>query len=113
MMEQLGFLQIWVDIMMKCVLTIFYYVSINWMVGEFFQPFRGLWQGDPLSPFLLLICSERLSSLMRLAVKEGLTKGAKVSRSRPQTSHLLLADGCVLLGEALERAVHVIKQILE
>ncbi|KAH1063495.1 hypothetical protein J1N35_028482 [Gossypium stocksii] len=62
---------------MKYVSTVSYQVVLNGYVGGKFQPTRGLRQGDPLSPFLFLICGEGLSSLMRLAAREGLSKGVK------------------------------------
>lgn len=62
-----------------------------------------LGQGDPLRSFLFLMCSEGLSSLMRLALKEGLLRGAKVSRRGLEISHLLFTDDCILFGEASDR----------
>ncbi|KAA3487456.1 reverse transcriptase [Gossypium australe] len=71
------------------------HVNINRKSGNIFKPTRGLWQGDALSPFLFLICSDGLSSLMRLAMREGL-RGPKIS-------HLLFADDCILFGEITNR----------
>ncbi|KAH1063899.1 hypothetical protein J1N35_028886 [Gossypium stocksii] len=60
-----------------------------------------------------LIMSERLSALMRLAKKKGLIKGAKASRKGPEISHLLFVDDCVLFGEATDKGVRVLKDILK
>ncbi|KAH1072990.1 hypothetical protein J1N35_025318 [Gossypium stocksii] len=73
---------------------------------------QGTSQGDPLSPFLFLICGEGLSCLMRIATREGLLKGVKVSRSSPQVSHLLFADDCILFGEATIRGATLLKGVL-
>ncbi|KAG8486858.1 hypothetical protein CXB51_020386 [Gossypium anomalum] len=59
--------------------------------------------GGPLSPYLFLICSEGLSSLMHSAIKRGNTKGLKASRRGPQISHILFADDCTIFGEATTR----------
>ncbi|KAA3487748.1 reverse transcriptase [Gossypium australe] len=80
--------------------------------GSNFKPARGLRQGDPLSPFLFLICSEGLSSLMRLAKEEGLIKGARASRRGPEISHLLFADDCILFGEATDKGARILRDIL-
>ncbi|KAA3465999.1 reverse transcriptase [Gossypium australe] len=85
---------------------------IKWEGGEVFKPSRGLRQGDSLSPFLFLICSEGLSALMRLATRDGLMRGAKASRSGPQISHLLFADDCILFGEVNANEALVLKLIL-
>ncbi|KAE8708490.1 Detected protein of unknown function [Hibiscus syriacus] len=42
-----------------------YSVVLNGCVGESFQPTRGLRQGDPLSRYLFLICSEGLPAILR------------------------------------------------
>ncbi|KAH1122569.1 hypothetical protein J1N35_005729 [Gossypium stocksii] len=56
--------------------------------GENFQLTRGLRQGDSLNPFMFLICGEGLSCLMRLAMREGMLRGVKASRSGLQLGHL-------------------------
>lgn len=66
---------------MKCIFTILYSVIMNWRITERFRPSRGLCQGDPLSTFLFLICSEGLSSLMRLAIMDDLIKEEKAIRN--------------------------------
>ncbi|KAA3483545.1 reverse transcriptase [Gossypium australe] len=109
----MGFTCEWVELLKRCVSTVSYAVNINGMRGNLFQPSRGLRQGDPLSPFLFLICSEGLSSLMRIAKRRGLLKGAKASRRGPAISHLLFADDCILFGEASTTGAKILKDILQ
>lgn len=79
-MVSMGFERQWADLIMKCVTIVSSTVSINERMGEVFCPSRGLRQEDSLSHFLFLFCSNGLSTLRRLAQKDGLLKGAKVSR---------------------------------
>lgn len=89
---------------MHRVSSISYSVSINGKLGRLFKPSRGLRQRDPLSPFLFLICSEGLSSLLRMTTREGSIKGVRASRNEPQISHLLFANDCVFVwGSNRER----------
>ncbi|KAA3485636.1 reverse transcriptase [Gossypium australe] len=113
MMKKLGFESRWIELIMKCITTVSYAVVINGNRGGNFQPTMGLSQGDPLSPFLFLICSEGLSALMRLAMRNGLVRGAKACRRGPEISHLLFADDCILFGEATEEGANVVKDILK
>lgn len=92
MIESMRFSEKWVLMIMKCVSSISYFVSVNGRMWEFFKPTRGLRQGNPLSPFLFLIRSQGLSNLMRLAVKDGLLKSARASHYGPKfhTYYLLM-----------------------
>ncbi|KAH1039031.1 hypothetical protein J1N35_040774 [Gossypium stocksii] len=108
--EENGFDSNWIDSIMKCVSNVSYSVVLNGQAGDIFHPARGLRQGDPLSPFLFLICGEGLSSLMRLALREGHLKGVKANRRGPQISHLLFADDCILFREATERGAGFLKK---
>ncbi|KAA3476848.1 reverse transcriptase [Gossypium australe] len=56
---------------------------------------------------------EGLSALMRLAMKEGLLKGAKASRRGPAITHLLFADDCILFEKATRKGTSLLKGILK
>ncbi|XP_016752759.1 uncharacterized protein [Gossypium hirsutum] len=104
MMAKMGFNGSWIQLIMRCINMVTYSVELDGKSGEIFMPGRGLRQGDPLSPFLFLIYSEGLSTLLKLASAEGLLRGIKASRRGPQITHLF-ADDFVLFGEATEEAI--------
>ncbi|KAL1074457.1 hypothetical protein V6Z11_D11G291000 [Gossypium hirsutum] len=82
-------------------------------MGKHFRPMRGLLQGNLLSTYLFLICSEGLSSLMRLAAREDSLKGVKVYRRDLSITHLLFAGDCILFGDATVRRANNLNEIYE
>lgn len=51
-MLRMGFAKEWVSLILRCISTVSYVVTINGRRGNVFKPTRGLRQGDPLSHFL-------------------------------------------------------------
>ena len=50
---------------MQIVCTTSYSILVNEKPKGFVQPTRGIKEGDPLSPYLFLLCAEGLSGLIR------------------------------------------------
>jgi hypothetical protein len=86
--------------MMVCVSSVRYQVRFNSEEIESFSPTRGLRQGDPLSPYLFLLCAEGLSSLLLHEEEVGGIDGVRVCRNAPLVSHLLFADDSLILMKA-------------
>ena len=67
MMMKMGFARRWVDIIITCVTTVSYRIKINGELTQEILPGCGLRPGDPLSPYLFLICAEGFSALLNAA----------------------------------------------
>ena len=72
---RLGFDDHWVGLIMQCVSTAKYAFLINGKPCGKLQPSRGLRQGDPLSPYLFLLCAEVFSTLLDRRVSDGNLEG--------------------------------------
>lgn len=64
------------------------------------EPNRGIWQGDPLSLYLYVICMKRLAHLIDYEVRLGNWKPISVSRDVPKVFSLAFADDLILFCEA-------------
>ena len=95
-MERLGFHREVIDLLMPCVTSVTYKVRYNDQETEGFITTRGLRQGDPLSPYLFLMCAEGLSSALDQAEKVRGIEGIRVCRDAPSVSHLLFADDSLI-----------------
>jgi hypothetical protein len=112
-MEKMGFDTIWIRWMRMCVTNISYHVLVNdERIGPI-TPGRGLRQGDPLSPYLFIICAEGMTALLKQAESNGSLHGIKVCRRAPSISHLLFADDSFLFFRANENETHMLKGILD
>ncbi|KAH9750457.1 reverse transcriptase domain-containing protein [Citrus sinensis] len=112
MMSKMGFADEWVHLVMLCVTTVSYSVLREGNEVGLIIPRRGLRQGDPLSPYLFLLCAEGFSSLIAKYEKAGLIHGVQVARKAPAISHLLFADDCFLFFRANQVEANLVKQVL-
>lgn len=77
-MEKMGFNQRWINLIVACTRSITYSVLLNGQPDGSITPTRGLRQGDPLSPYLLLVVTEGLHSLFKRAEENGDIKGVSL-----------------------------------
>ncbi|OMO51164.1 reverse transcriptase [Corchorus capsularis] len=99
-MLKMGYVAQWVDMIMQCVRLVSFSVVVNGDVTDEFRPERGLRQGDLLSPYLFLMCTEGLSALLSKGKVDGLLSGVSASQRGPWVSHLFFVDDSLLFGKA-------------
>ncbi|XP_021847973.2 uncharacterized protein [Spinacia oleracea] len=95
-LQAFGFPPYWINIIRLCVTTVSYQVLVNGEPTRAFQPLCGLRQGDPLSPYLFVLCMEVFSSILHRAERMHLIEGISISRGAPSISHLFFADDSLL-----------------
>lgn len=61
-LEHFGFPQEMINLIMSCISTTTTALLFNGSKLEAFQPSRGIRQGDPISPYLFLLCMEFLGA---------------------------------------------------
>uniref|UniRef100_A0A2N9G6M3 Reverse transcriptase domain-containing protein n=1 Tax=Fagus sylvatica TaxID=28930 RepID=A0A2N9G6M3_FAGSY len=111
-MLTMGFHRKWVALMMECVRSVSYSVLINGESKGYFHPSRGLRQGDPISPYLFLLCAEGLHALLSRAAITRQLQGLSISRGGPKLTHLFFADDSVLFCRATLMECNIILEIL-
>ena len=89
-MVQMGFQEQWVALIMECVTSVTYSLLVNGEPCGNIKPSRGIRQGDPLSPYLFLLCSEGLHRMIHKAASNGDIQGVSIYRNGSKLTHLFL-----------------------
>ena len=110
--EKMGFHSIWIGWILKCIKSVTYYVLVNGKAKGHIIPTRGIRQGDPLSPYLFLLCLEGLNGLIQHAMDVGEVEGVSLCRSGPKISHLFFANDNLLFCRARIEDINTIQEIL-
>ena len=115
LLQQCGFSEKWGKWTRCCISTVKFSILINGCPSDFFGSSRGLWQGDPLSPFLFDIVMEALSHMLVAATTTGQFLGFTVGNatgSLMTVSHLLFADDTLIFCDADNNHITALHGIL-
>lgn len=88
-----------IEIIMECITASSLQILWNGEKTEPFKPSRGIRQGDPLSPYIFVLCMERLNQVIEAAIIEDKWKPIHASRGGPKLSNLFFADDIILFAE--------------
>lgn len=95
-LEESGFQAQIISLIMNCITSSTLSLKWNNEKLERFSPQRGLRQGDPLSPYLFVLCMVKLALLIQEKMQSKQWHLFKVCRNGPAISHLFFADDCLL-----------------
>lgn len=109
----LGFHKTWIEWVMECVKTVTYSFLINGSLKGKVSPSRGLRQGDPLSPYLFILCTEVLSGLCKMGEEDGSLPGVRVARHSPPINHLLFVDDTMFFTKMESKSCIALESILK
>ena len=112
-MLKLGLDEKWVQLAMETICTATYSVLISGEPTGFVTPTRGIKQGDPLSPYLFLLCAEGLSAMIRKAKEARNLQGVLSGNGEVCLSHLLFADDSLIFCRATMEECQRLLAILE
>jgi ribonuclease HI len=108
-----GFPPATIKLIMYCVTSSSLTILWNGRRLPSFSPTRGLRQGDPLSPYLFVLCMEFLSHYIIRNIDDGLWKPVRLSRNGPPLSHLFFADDVLLFAKATKSQALTIDSTLK
>ena len=110
--KKMRFHSIWIVWILECIKSVTYSVLVNGEAKGHIIPTRGIRQGDPLSPYLFLLCSKGLNGLIQHAADVGEVEGVSLCRNGPKISHLFLTDDSLLFCWARIEDINTIQEIL-
>ena len=113
MLSRFNFPDNLIDLILSSVSSVSTSLLLNGGSLDSFQPSRGIRQGDPLSPYLFIMCMDVLGQLVQEKCDAKAWCPVKASRSGPAFSHLFFADDLVLFAKADVDNCVAIREVLD
>lgn len=111
-LRSMNFSNNWVSLILRCVSSVSFLVVLNGSPCHKFYPQRGLRQGDPLSPYLFIMCAEVFLGLLSRAQERKAMHGIQIARGAPIISHLFFADDSLIFCISTQQDANTVKDIL-
>jgi hypothetical protein len=89
-----------VHTIMKCVNTVSFSILVNGQPSHRFKPHRGIRQGDPLSPYLFIMCVDVFSGMLTKSENQSLIICIATAQDAHKISHLFFADDSIIFCKA-------------
>ena len=112
-LDHFGFPKNVFELILSCISTTSTSILFNGNKLEAFYPSRGIRQGDPMSPYIFLLCMEYLSSLISKSCESKDWTTMKASQSGPRFSHFFFADDLLLFAKANAKNSEAILGVLD
>ncbi|GKE24074.1 RNA-directed DNA polymerase, eukaryota, reverse transcriptase zinc-binding domain protein, partial [Tanacetum coccineum] len=110
-LRKFGFGNKWCEWIQSCLKSSRGSILINESPTEELQFFKGLKQGDPISPFLFILIMESLYLSFQRVVDVGMFSGIKLSQS-VNILHMFYADDVVFVGKWSDRNINTLIHVL-
>ena len=90
---------------MECITTVNYSLLINGNSKGNIHPSRGIRQGDPLSPYIFILCVEFLGKELLIHSENPKNQlGIQTHRNGPRIPFLMFANDCIIFAKASHKA---------
>lgn len=112
-LHRFNFPTTWIELIMACITSSNFSILLN---GERLSPFlpsKGIRQGNPLSPYIFMLCMEHVTWLILNEVSLRNWIGIKTTRNGLPFSHMFFANDLILFAKASKRNCTTIKNVLD
>lgn len=112
MLQRMGFGIHWRKWMSKCYGLASYLVLLNGSPAEYFHDSCGLWQGDPLSPFLFLVVADAFGVMLSKSFQGGMHQGFEVTPNRMAATNLQFVDDTIVMCKNSVRQLKLLRYVI-
>jgi len=108
----MGFPRTVIDWIMVCVTSYQFSINVNGELAGYFQRGKGLRQGDPLSPYLFVLCMEILSGpFCKMSANQEFKFHWRCKKDK--NSHLCFADDLMIFSKGNVNSIRMIRTVLK